>query len=159
MKHALTALLVIALAGVGYALFAQTGENMTYYYEVDQVTAADYAGQRIKLAGIVAEGSVEKEASTLLTRFQIEGDSKSRLVPVEYTGALPDIFRDGIQVVVTGEFDAGGRFVADELLAKCPSKYQAKGDPADFEHMQGYEIEYDHRTAAPVSTSPEPAIR
>lgn len=148
MKHLATIVLVIALAGVGYALFTQTGENMTFYYEVDQVSLEELGDTRIKLAGIVRDGSVEKEAATLTTRFVIEGETKH--AAVSYVGALPDIFRDGIQVVVTGSFSSeDGIFHADELLAKCPSKYQAEGNPADFEHLNGYDIEYDHRKAHP----------
>ena len=47
-------------------------------------------------------------------------------MPVDYRGALPDIFRPGIQVVVEGRFQRDGVFHADQLLAKCPSRFQAK---------------------------------
>ena len=55
-------------------------------------------------------------------------------IPVSYAGTVPDIFREGIQVVVEGRIDEAGTFQAETLLAKCPSKYQEAGqlssDPA-----------------------------
>lgn len=152
MKHVVTALLIVALAGVGYALFAETGENMTYYYEADQVAGADVGDDRIKISGIVAKDSIQRHAGTLQVNFVVEGANAR--IPIEYVGVVPDIFREGIQVVVAGSFSKGdGVFYADDLLAKCPSKYQAKGSKDDFQHLDGYEIEYDHRQSQPAAAS------
>ncbi len=46
-------------------------------------------------------------------------------LPVTYRGAVPDIFGPDIEVVVEGKWTPGGVFVADTLLAKCPSKFEA----------------------------------
>ena len=144
LKQISTIILVIGLAAVGYALFAETGSNMTFYYEVDQVAPAEVAGERIKLSGIVRPGSIQRDAATLRTDFVVAGTEQG--IQVTYTGPVPDIFRDGVQVVVTGTFaDGTTHFVADELLAKCPSKYQAEASRKDFEHLEDYEIEYDWR--------------
>ncbi|RMF15487.1 MAG: cytochrome c maturation protein CcmE [Candidatus Dadabacteria bacterium] len=144
LKQISTVILVIGLAAVGYALFAQTGSNMTFYYEVDQVAPDEVAGDRIKLSGIVRPGTIERDPATLRTDFVVAGAARG--YEVTYTGPVPDIFRDGVQVVVTGTFAEGTtHFVADELLAKCPSKYQAEASRKDFEHLDNYEIEYDWR--------------
>ncbi len=152
-----TVLLVAGLGAVGFLLFQQTGQNTTYYFEVAEVDRDKLAGRAFKMSGIVAAESVVKNPETLETRFVVTDESGGPRFDVTYTGALPDIFRDGIQVVVHGEFASQGVFVADDLMAKCPSKYQQDGNPADFDGVGGYDIEYDHRTgAAPESVTGSP---
>lgn len=131
-----TIVLVLALTGTGYALFQQTGQNLTFYYEVDEVDRAEIGDRRIKISGIVADESVSRVASEMRTTFAITGPTSR--IDVAYTGPLPDIFKPGIQVVAEGSFDAGGTLVADDLMAKCPSKYQPSGNPDDFAHLDGH---------------------
>lgn len=146
VKWAMTAAMVLALGGVGYALYVQTGASMTYYYEANEVDPARFIGERIKLSGIVLADSISRDPATLRTDFTIDGGVRKHRV--SYTGPVPDIFGPGIQVVVTGAFTESGLFVGDELLAKCPSKYQAEGSREDFKHLNGYQIEYQPATTS-----------
>ena len=80
----------------------------------------------IDLTGKVAAGSVHKSGDTL--RFAVQDRSgKGPSIPVVYTGVVPDPFRVGREVVVTGKYQ-NGRFVGerDSLVTKCPSKFQTK---------------------------------
>jgi cytochrome c-type biogenesis protein CcmE len=78
------------------------------------------AGKRIRLGGLVADGSVVRGAGTSV-QFAIT--DTVRTVPVSYTGILPDLFREGQGVVAEGKLDGAGRFLADTVLAKHDENY------------------------------------
>ena len=78
------------------------------------------AGKRIRLGGLVAEGSLKRGAGTTV-EFTITDTVKT--IPVSYTGILPDLFREGQGVVAEGKLDAAGRFLADTVLAKHDENY------------------------------------
>jgi cytochrome c-type biogenesis protein CcmE len=79
-------------------------------------------GQSYELTGKVVDGSVEKSGDAL--RFRIRDRDGSESVPVSYAGVVPDPFREGREVIVSGELKQG-TFVAerDSLITKCPSKF------------------------------------
>jgi cytochrome c-type biogenesis protein CcmE len=78
------------------------------------------AGKRIRLGGLVAEGSLKRGAGTTV-EFTITDTVKT--ITVSYTGILPDLFREGQGVVAEGKLDAAGRFLADTVLAKHDENY------------------------------------
>jgi cytochrome c-type biogenesis protein CcmE len=85
------------------------------------------------VTGKVAAGSVE-EGSPL--RFAITDRDGGEEVPVSYQGIVPDPFREGREVIVTGSLDSSGVLVAekDSLITKCPSKFQEEyGDDPNVE--------------------------
>jgi len=78
----------------------------------------------VRVNGKVAGGTIERQASGQDVRF-VMTDGQATL-PVSYHGIIPDTFVEGADVVVKGSLDAAsGTFHADELLAKCPSKYES----------------------------------
>src|SRR5204863_7886131 len=72
-------------------------------------------GKRIRLGGLVAEGSLKRGAGTSV-EFAITDTVKT--IAVSYTGLLPDLFREGEGVVAEGKLDSTGRFIADTVLAR-----------------------------------------
>jgi cytochrome c-type biogenesis protein CcmE len=78
------------------------------------------AGKRIRLGGLVAQGSLVRGAGTSV-EFSITDTVKT--IPVSYTGILPDLFREGQGVVAEGKLDFSGRFLADTVLAKHDETY------------------------------------
>ena len=78
------------------------------------------AGKRIRLGGLVAQGSVKRGAGKSV-EFAIT--DTARTIPVSYTGILPDLFREGQGVVAEGKLDGAGRFLADTVLAKHDENY------------------------------------
>jgi cytochrome c-type biogenesis protein CcmE len=82
-------------------------------------------GQTYDLTGKVVAGTVAHNDTEL--RFRISDRNGSESVPVRYTGTVPDPFREGREVVVTGRLQKGA-FVAekDSLVTKCPSKFTEK---------------------------------
>jgi cytochrome c-type biogenesis protein CcmE len=119
--------IVLVAASLGWLLYTATQSNLVYYYEIDEARAAVQPNQKLRLAGDVVAGTVRRSPDAGRLSFQIEDADRTSRVPVTYAGAVPDIFKPGIQVVVEGRFDAAGTFEADRLTAKCPSKYQAAG--------------------------------
>jgi cytochrome c-type biogenesis protein CcmE len=79
-------------------------------------------GQSYDLTGKVVNGSIERNGDEL--RFEIRDRDGTASVPVVYTGVVPDPFREGREVIVSGELTRG-TFVAerDSLVTKCPSKF------------------------------------
>jgi cytochrome c-type biogenesis protein CcmE len=79
-------------------------------------------GRSYELTGKVVKGSVSRDGEEL--RFRIRDRDGTASVPVSYTGAVPDPFREGREVIVSGELK-DGTFVAerDSLVTKCPSKF------------------------------------
>jgi cytochrome c-type biogenesis protein CcmE len=72
----------------------------------------------------VVAGTVESHADNVF-QFTVT-DDEGAMIPVVYTGAVPDTFQEGADVVVEGRLTPRGVFEADRLLAKCPSKYEAQ---------------------------------
>jgi cytochrome c-type biogenesis protein CcmE len=79
-------------------------------------------GRSYDLTGKVVNDSIARRGDRL--HFEIRDRDGTASVPVVYTGVVPDPFREGREVIVSGEL-AGGRFVAerDSLVTKCPSKF------------------------------------
>jgi cytochrome c-type biogenesis protein CcmE len=82
-------------------------------------------GRSYEVTGKVVKGSVRHEGDALL--FRIRDRDGSRSVPVSYSGAVPDPFREGREVIVSGRLH-GDTFVGerDSLVTKCPSKFTKK---------------------------------
>jgi cytochrome c-type biogenesis protein CcmE len=123
-RHKRMVLVLGILAGVGLAAWLGTQafrSNVMFFFDPSQIVAGEVPpGERFRLGGMVAKGSVEKTAGTLEVHFLVT-DFK-HTVPVTYSGILPDLFRDGQGVVAHGRLK-GGVFVADEILAKHDEKY------------------------------------
>ncbi len=120
---ALTAAVLLAGALV-YTSFSASSEART----PSQLVASAAAGKSYQLTGKVADGSVRHQGSTLL--FRVRDRTGTTAVPVRYTGAVPDPFREGREVIVTVR-KQGGQFVGekDSLVTKCPSKFTEDATP------------------------------
>ncbi|TDR43212.1 cytochrome c-type biogenesis protein CcmE [Tahibacter aquaticus] len=96
-------------------------QNMTYLYTPVEVLGGKVpADARFRLGGMVKAGSIERASDSLRIGFTVtDGDAE---MPVEYTGILPDLFREKQSVIATGTMQ-GNRFVASEVLAKHDENY------------------------------------
>ena len=112
-----------AAVAIGLTVFALQ-RNMSYLFTPSQVQegqATQYTSFR--LGGMVKAGSIQRATSSLRVSFiVIDADGA---MPVEYTGILPDLFRDNQSVIATGRMD-GARFIASEVLAKHDENYMPK---------------------------------
>jgi cytochrome c-type biogenesis protein CcmE len=104
-------LITLMLAGVGVAVgFALKAfnENLMFFYKPSEVVAGTApAGHLIRVGGLVTEGSVQRQET----------------ITVQYTGILPDLFREGQGIVARGRLGEDRVFVAEEVLAKHDENY------------------------------------
>lgn len=126
MKFFMGGVLILGL--IAYLAYAGLKDTMMYYFTVSELLSRGDSiyGAGVRLGGKVADGTVEWNPKTLQLKFVI-GDGAKRL-PVQYQGVVPDIFKEGIDVVVEGKYNSDGVFYAKTLLAKCPSKFEGKVD-------------------------------
>jgi cytochrome c-type biogenesis protein CcmE len=111
----------------GVLLYTTLGESMQYYKYVDEVVGSqtDWTGKKLQVHGYVVPGSIGKKRDRLEYQFDIQRNGKT--LRAYYNGIVPDTFKADSVVVLTGELTQQG-FVATEMTAKCPSKYEeAKG--------------------------------
>ena len=121
-------------AAVLLVMFAFSQSVAYFFMPADLATTEVSPGTRIRLGGLVAEGSVKRGEGSTVTFAVTDG---SGTVPVSYTGILPDLFREGQGVVTEGAFDAVTHsFVADTVLAKHDENYMPK-EVADRLKEQG----------------------
>ncbi len=115
---------VVIIGGALTALLAMSvRESAAFYKHVDEVMVhpTEWYGKPLKLHGFVA--NLQKRTDSLDYKFDVTKDEFT--VPAQYTGIVPDTFKEGAEVVLTGRLSADG-FHADEIMAKCPSKYDPK---------------------------------
>ena len=97
-------------------------ENLLYFYSPTQVKAGEApATHSFRVGGLVVAGSVKREPDSLKVAFDVTDNAET--MSVEYTGILPDLFREGQGIVAMGNLQPDGRFVAQEVLAKHDEKY------------------------------------
>jgi cytochrome c-type biogenesis protein CcmE len=118
-------LLVLALVvgvgiAIGLAMYAMR-QNINLFYTPSQLAnGAAPEGQRIQAGGLVVQGSLKRDPSSLAVTFMISDLKKE--VPVSYTGILPDLFKEGQGIVANGYFK-NGQVEAEEVLAKHDENY------------------------------------
>jgi cytochrome c-type biogenesis protein CcmE len=140
---------LLIFAAVVYLIASSTQASAEYFLTVDEVRAKgdDVVGESVRLSGAVVGDTIEYDPETLTLTFEIahvpgeqaqiddEGGlaevlhaavvdpSRSR-VRVSYVGPKPDLLRDEAQAIMTGSVHSDGVFHADELLLKCPTRYE-----------------------------------
>jgi cytochrome c-type biogenesis protein CcmE len=119
-------------AAVALAMMASR-ENIMFYYDPSQVMAGKApAAKRFRIGGMVVKGSVARSPGDLKVRFVLTDFAHE--VPVEYSGVLPDLFREGQGIIAHGTLGSDGAFVADEVLAKHDEKYMPPEVAASLKH-------------------------
>ncbi len=113
----------IILAVVAWEGVSGFRQSKTYYVTVNELTSAKVERHRVRVGGVVAQGSLERRAGKVT--FHLTQDANS--IPVVYVGTdtLPDTLVGGAQAIVEGDYAANGEFRAEKIQAKCASKYQA----------------------------------
>ena len=125
IKIGLTSL-VLALT-FGGLLYTTMAEGTEYYKHVDEVLAQPDAwyGKKLQLHGFVVPDSIGRRPNTLDWQFKVQ--SNGHVVTAWYTGVTPDTFKSDSEVVLKGTLDKEGFHVQPNgVMAKCPSKYEAK---------------------------------
>jgi cytochrome c-type biogenesis protein CcmE len=120
--------IVVLAFWIYYVSVNPAGGNqaLVKFLSIEELKAEEHP-QRVKLGGNVREGSIQLSEDDLLeVQFVLEQGSET--LPVRYRGTRPDLFKDGAEVIVEGEY-RDTIFVADQLQTKCASRYE--GDLRD----------------------------
>ncbi len=121
-RRAVLILSCVGLLGLAslLVLFALRDSIVFFHTPSDVAEKGISAGQRFRLGGLVAEGSVRRGGGSAV-EFGVTDILKT--INVSYTGVLPDLFREGQGVVTEGRLDPSGKFIADTVLAKHDENY------------------------------------
>jgi len=118
-------LVVAVLFGVSVATvlgLTAFQENMLYFYSPAQIVAGEAPDNRsFRIGGVVVAGSVNRKPDSLEVQFDLTDNTET--MTVQYTGILPDLFREGQGIVAMGGLQTSGLFVAEEVLAKHDENY------------------------------------
>lgn len=125
---------VAIVALIGWYALGNLGEaSFVYYQTLEEFRSSAGPNQAARVHGYVTPGSIERDVPGRQVRFLVQevaphaGGDDSAAMPVIYTSLeTPDLFQDGAEVVVEGRLArANGPFTASNVLAKCPSKFEA----------------------------------
>jgi cytochrome c-type biogenesis protein CcmE len=129
--------IALLLGWYGYTELG-AGVSYQYYQTLAEMRAAGgrASGESVRVRGFVTNDSVERDLEAKRVRFQVQnqapqaGESAVDPLAVIYLGLdTPDLFKEGAEVVIEGRLEGRGQdavFRADNLLAKCPSKFEAE---------------------------------
>jgi len=132
LQIALGALVVAGLIGWYAATNLEKIGTFQYYQSLAEFQKAGADGKPVRVHGYVAMGSIERDVANRQVRFRVVNEPPHKAasptsMPVLYgTLETPDMFKDGAEVVLEGRMAADATFVADNVMAKCPSKFEAK---------------------------------
>ena len=140
---------MLILGAVVFLIWSATTSTSEYFLTIDELNAkgASIVDKNLRVSGAVIGDTIQYDPQTLTLTFEVahvSGDnaqletegglavalhqavmdpSRSRMTVV-YVGPMPDLLRHEAQAIVTGHVDTAGIFHADELLLKCPTKYE-----------------------------------
>jgi cytochrome c-type biogenesis protein CcmE len=140
---------VLILAAVIYLIASSTQASAQYFMTVDELNAkgGSVVGKDVRVSGAIIGDTITYDAQTLTLKFTVahvpgdnaeiekEGglaavlhqaviDPNRSKIQVVYVGVKPDLMRNEAQAIMTGHIGTDGVFYADELLLKCPTKYE-----------------------------------
>ena len=140
---------MLILAAVVYLIFSSTQASAEYFLTVDEIHAqgASAVDKSVRLSGAVLGDTIQYNPETLELTFEVAhvpgdnaeieaqgglavvlkdavNDPNRQHIKVVYVGPKPDLLRGEAQAIMTGKLGADGVFHADELLLKCPTKYE-----------------------------------
>ncbi len=140
---------LLIIAAIVYLIVSSTQASAQYFLTVEELNAKvdSVAGRELRISGAVIGDSIQYDPQTLTLTFtvaHVPGDNKEieaqgglatalhaavmdpnrPRLEVVYTGVKPDLLRDEAQAIMTGRMGDDGKFHAEELLLKCPTKYE-----------------------------------
>ena len=147
MKFMIGGLLIVA--AVVYLIFSSTRANAQYFLTIRELQdkGQTLVGKDVRISGAVVGDSIQYDPQSLTLNFTVAyvpGDNNEITkmgglakvlhdavqdqslprMPVVYHGVKPDLMKDEAQAIMTGKMGADGTFEANELLLKCPTKYE-----------------------------------
>ncbi len=130
------AAVVVAAAALVWISVSDLGENLVYYWTPSELVSAENRyDATVRLGGMVVPGSMEHDTERAHLSFDVTDGEET--VHVESEGNPPQMFREGIGVVVEGKLAADGVFRSDKVMVKHSNEYEApdEGHPVDVEEL------------------------
>lgn len=140
---------ILILGAVVFLIWNTAADTSQFFMTVDELNAkgTDVLGKNLRVTGAVIGDSIQYDPQTLTLTFEVahvpaddaelatEGglaealhqavtDPTRSRITIVYIGVKPDLLRHEAQAIVTGQLDSDGTFHADELLLKCPTRYE-----------------------------------
>ncbi len=134
---------VIILVAIGFLILNGTLNNAQYFITVDELlTRPELRGKDVRISGAVIGDTIQYDTATLTIRFTmahipeqtenlaetlhlaVNDPAAARVEVVVENQPMPDLLLNEAQAIVTGSLDEGGVFRANELLLKCPTRYE-----------------------------------
>lgn len=140
---------IMLVAVVVFMVISATKETAQFFLTVSELQNADrdYSGEALRVSGAVIGDSIRYDTDSHILHFTIADiptdddeiaalggletvlhdaatDPTAARMEVVYSGAKPDMLKDEAQAILTGSLQADGSFLAEEILLKCPSKYE-----------------------------------
>ena len=126
-KSALAVAVVVIVAAFGFLLYGNIGKNVVFFLTPQELLAKGTAAYDVpvRLGGLVQPGSVKWDAQTLDLRFVVvDSGGETQAITVHSKGAPPQMFRDGMGVVVEGRYQPNGVFQSTNLMVKHSNEYR-----------------------------------
>ncbi len=124
-RHKKLIIIFVSVAALGLSaklVLDAFQSNLVFFFSPTQVAANEAPrGKSFRIGGLVEKGSVKRQSDGITVNFVVTDTAK--VIPVVYTGILPDLFKEGKGVVAQGKLSADGVFLADEVLAKHDENY------------------------------------
>jgi cytochrome c-type biogenesis protein CcmE len=139
----------LIIAAIAYLIYSSTKANAQYFFTIDELQSRGQSivDQNVRISGAVIGDSIQYDPQTLSLHFTIANvpadnklieaqgglaavlhaaviDTSHTRMQVVYKGPKPDLLRDEAQAIMTGHISSDNVFYADELLLKCPTKYE-----------------------------------
>ena len=140
---------ILILGAVIFLIWTSTAANAQYFLTIDELNAkgSEVVDKNLRVSGAVLGDSIQYDAQSLTLSFEVahvpgdgpdietEGglaealhqavmDPSRARMKVVYVGPKPDLLRNEAQAIMTGHLGADGIFYAEELLLKCPTRYE-----------------------------------
>jgi cytochrome c-type biogenesis protein CcmE len=140
---------LLIIAAIVYLIVSSTQASAQYFLTIDELQGrmAEMKGQDLRISGAVIGDTISYDSQTLTLKFtvaNIPGDNKvieqqgglaavlktaaanpkATRMNVVYKGVKPDLLKNEAQAIMTGKVNSDGSFTANELLLKCPTKYE-----------------------------------
>ena len=128
MKRKNQRLILLVMAGIavlGAVLLAMAAmrDQASFFYAPGDVARRGLPLDRaVRIGGMVKQGSIQRHPDGVTIDFLV-GDDTASTIPVRFTGITPELFRENSGVVAEGRFQADGRFMATEILARHDENY------------------------------------
>ena len=139
----------LILGAVVYLIWSSTAATSEYFYTIEEVNekGSKVANKSLRLSGAVLGDTIQYDAQNLVLTFEVAhvpgdnaeieaqgglaevlhqavSDPSRQRMKVVYEGVMPDLLRNEAQAIMTGQLGEDGIFYAEELLLKCPTKYE-----------------------------------